>query len=244
MLAYVSQVLRTPVFSMTLGFLLIVLQRNQPATQACFALPQLPTMNKVNITLFFAALLVIGACAEPRKLLASNEGAQLTDASEHQRILAELEEVHQLRERMLQEGEIPFVLPPVTIYVCSSMVYRHYLCVVPWSDCTGMKAFLQLHLASTYIFYSVCSLVDCHSVLQMPMRCLLYSRHTVAMIIPALLQLKKCLLSPVPAKPVPSCFVCHTESPVVVAAAMYTPGMGGAPAPAPMAEPEAESEPM
>ncbi|KAL3151046.1 hypothetical protein ABBQ38_012915 [Trebouxia sp. C0009 RCD-2024] len=61
-------------------------------------------MNKVNITLFFAALLVIGACAEPRKLLASSEGAHLADASEHQRILAELEEVHQLRERMLQEG--------------------------------------------------------------------------------------------------------------------------------------------
>lgn len=68
-----------------------------------------PTMNKVNITLFFAALLVIGACAEPRKLLASNEGAQLTDASEHQRILAELEEVHQLRERMLQEGKMLFM---------------------------------------------------------------------------------------------------------------------------------------
>lgn len=66
-------------------------------------------MNKVNITLFFAALLVIGACAEPRKLLASNEGARLTDASEHQRILAELEEVHQLRERMLQEGKMLFV---------------------------------------------------------------------------------------------------------------------------------------
>ena len=65
-----------------------------------------PTMNKVNITLFLAALLVIGACAEPRKLLASSEGAHLADAAEHQRILAELEEVHQLRERMLQEGKI------------------------------------------------------------------------------------------------------------------------------------------
>ena len=65
----------------------------------------LQTMNKVNITLFFAALLVIGACAEPRKLLATSEGAELVEAAEHQRILAELEEVHQLRERMLQEGE-------------------------------------------------------------------------------------------------------------------------------------------
>lgn len=65
----------------------------------------LQTMNKVNITLFFAALLVIGACAEPRKLLANTEGAELVEAAEHQRILAELEEVHQLRERMLQEGK-------------------------------------------------------------------------------------------------------------------------------------------
>ena len=72
-------------------------------------------MNKVNITLFLAALLVVGACAEPRKLLASNQGAQVAEASEHQRILAELEEVHQLRERMLQEGKILFMLPPVIV---------------------------------------------------------------------------------------------------------------------------------
>lgn len=61
-------------------------------------------MNKVNVALFFAALMVIGACAEPRKLLATTEGRELVEAEEHQRILAELEEVHQLRERMLQEG--------------------------------------------------------------------------------------------------------------------------------------------
>ena len=66
-------------------------------------------MNKVNIAIFFAALLVIGACAEPRKLLASSSSSsKLAEAEEHQRILAELEEVHQLRERMLQEGEQPF----------------------------------------------------------------------------------------------------------------------------------------
>ena len=63
-------------------------------------------MNKVNVALFFAALLVIGACAEPRKLLATDEGRELVEAEEHQRILAELEEVHQLRERMLQQGKI------------------------------------------------------------------------------------------------------------------------------------------
>lgn len=64
-------------------------------------------MNKVNVALFFAALMVIGACAEPRKLLATTEGRELVEAEEHQRILAELEEVHQLRERMLQAGTHP-----------------------------------------------------------------------------------------------------------------------------------------
>ena len=39
------------------------------------------------------------------------------------------------------------------------------------------------------------------------------------------------------------CVVCLTDL-LVAAAAMYTPGMGGAPAPAPMAEPEAMAEPM
>lgn len=63
------------------------------------------TMNKFNIAVFFAALLVIGACAEPRKMLANTEDSAMAEAEEHQRILAELEEVHALRERMLQEGE-------------------------------------------------------------------------------------------------------------------------------------------
>ena len=71
------------------------------STAACGAEQE---MNKVNIALFFAALMVIGACAEPRKLLATTEGRELVEAEEHQRILAELEEVHQLRERMLQTG--------------------------------------------------------------------------------------------------------------------------------------------
>lgn len=62
-------------------------------------------MNKINIAVFFAALLVIGACAAPRKMLADTEEGNLAEAQEHQRILAELEEVHALRERMMQEGE-------------------------------------------------------------------------------------------------------------------------------------------
>ena len=64
-------------------------------------------MNRVNVAIFFAALLVIGACAEPRKLLADTEDTKLAEAEQHQRILAELEEVSALRERMLQEGKIP-----------------------------------------------------------------------------------------------------------------------------------------
>lgn len=66
---------------------------------------QISSMNKINVAIFFAALLVIGAYAEPRKLLADTEGSSMAAAEEHQRILAELEEVHALRERMLQEGE-------------------------------------------------------------------------------------------------------------------------------------------
>ena len=42
-----------------------------------------------------------------RSLLNSKEVA--TEAIERQRILAELEEVHQLRERMLQEGTVAFL---------------------------------------------------------------------------------------------------------------------------------------
>lgn len=72
-----------------------------------FVRVQILTMNRVNVAIFFAALLVIGACAEPRKLLADTEGSQeVAAAEEHQRILAELEEVSTLRERMLQEGKL------------------------------------------------------------------------------------------------------------------------------------------
>lgn len=76
-------------------------------------------MNKFNVAVFFAALLVIGACAEPRKLLAS-EGAKVAEAEEHQRILAELEEVHQLRERMLQEGKSASLCIVCRVYLCKS----------------------------------------------------------------------------------------------------------------------------
>lgn len=64
-------------------------------------------MNKVNVAAFLMALLVVGAIAAPRKVLETTEASEAAASSEqHQRILAELEEVSALRERMLQEGEI------------------------------------------------------------------------------------------------------------------------------------------
>lgn len=51
-------------------------------------------------------VLILSALASARRgrtVLGSDETSG--DAAEHQRILEELEEVHQLRERMLQEGE-------------------------------------------------------------------------------------------------------------------------------------------
>lgn len=64
-------------------------------------------MQFKRATLVLLVLMCITTTVAPRKLLA-NEFAlsnTLDFATEHQRILAELEEVHQLRERMLQQGE-------------------------------------------------------------------------------------------------------------------------------------------
>lgn len=63
------------------------------------------TMNKFNIAMLFAAMLLVGAMAAPRKVLETGDATAATDAEQHQRILAELEEVSSLRERMLQEGK-------------------------------------------------------------------------------------------------------------------------------------------
>ena len=54
---------------------------------------------KSTITLLCLLSLFV-AKADPRRVLAAN----VLPAAEHQRLLSELEEVHQLRERMLQEG--------------------------------------------------------------------------------------------------------------------------------------------
>ncbi len=54
---------------------------------------------KTTIALLCLLSLLV-ARTDSRKILA----AKVLPAAEHQRILSELEEVHQLRERMLQEG--------------------------------------------------------------------------------------------------------------------------------------------
>ncbi len=56
------------------------------------------TMKFTTIAVLLLSILVVGVAS--RQLLDAN----MDTALEHQRILAELEEVHQLRERMLQQG--------------------------------------------------------------------------------------------------------------------------------------------
>lgn len=63
-------------------------------------------MNKIAFAAFAVLLLsatLVGA--QNRKTLGETVDVATIEAQERQRILAELEEVHQLRERMLQEGE-------------------------------------------------------------------------------------------------------------------------------------------
>ena len=66
-----------------------------------------PSMQFKRATLVLLVLVSIMTAVAPRKLLTNDFALSntLDFATEHQRILAELEEVHQLRERMLQQGE-------------------------------------------------------------------------------------------------------------------------------------------
>lgn len=66
-------------------------------------------MNRLQITVLLLSSILLGAAATPRNL---RDGIS-AEAREHQRILAELEEIHSLRERMLQEGAVawPLLLP-------------------------------------------------------------------------------------------------------------------------------------
>lgn len=81
-------------------------------------------MNKVYWCLLLLATALV--CAESnREFSAEGQagGRKLAETSdetavEHQRILAELEEVHQLRERMLQEGE-QYLLVCIFTFQCT-----------------------------------------------------------------------------------------------------------------------------
>ena len=68
---------------------------------------QSPKMQIHTMVVLLLATMSIRADAAPRKLLKTGLATDdvMDLATQHQRILAELEEVHQLRERMLQEGE-------------------------------------------------------------------------------------------------------------------------------------------
>ena len=77
--------------------------------QQCALIRRIAMRSNVLVFLLVAAL--IGSVTSHRSLRADTGSQRLAgrelseDAIERQRILAELEEVHQLRERMLQEGE-------------------------------------------------------------------------------------------------------------------------------------------
>ena len=75
-------------------------QRSHPEGRLTFA-----GMSKFTAVILTALLLAVVTSAAPgRKLLSAN--SVTAEQMEHQRILAELEEVHQLRERMLQQGQL------------------------------------------------------------------------------------------------------------------------------------------
>ena len=74
------------------------------------------------LAMLLLALMVSAAVAAPRKLLASGETMELRDAAEHKRILAELEAVHHLRERMLADGATLEQLQPQSGCTSSSCV--------------------------------------------------------------------------------------------------------------------------
>ena len=70
-------------------------------------------------------LLIISALFSPGEARAVHGGDEtLEDAMEHQRILEELEEVHQLRERMLQEGELHIAHARDQIFSEATSCYR------------------------------------------------------------------------------------------------------------------------
>ena len=78
-------------------------------------------MNKLNvaaIAVLLMSVMLIGA--QSRNTVGTVDVATI-EAMEHQRILAELEEVHQLRERMLQQGTLVF---GYTLHKCCAAMQR------------------------------------------------------------------------------------------------------------------------
>ena len=63
-------------------------------------------MNRFSVAAIAVLLLSVAFVgAQNRKTLGETVDVATIEAQEHQRILAELEQVHQLRERMLQQGK-------------------------------------------------------------------------------------------------------------------------------------------
>ena len=93
--------------------------------------------------------LVFSAVAKPRIVL--DEGAAslaAVEALEHQRILAELEEVHRLRERMLQEGEACSGNIHCCMHLCNRQLYAH---------CSWLTLQMPLHRLHLWL----CMLLNC-----------------------------------------------------------------------------------
>ena len=71
------------------------------AKQTAIFLLQIASTANMRVAILLLSVLIAGGVASRQLASLDNE-----DAIEHQRILAELEELHRLRERMLQEGAI------------------------------------------------------------------------------------------------------------------------------------------
>ena len=82
-------------------------------------------MSVTRILICLTLLAAADVSATSRQLLKQDDSSvsAVSMAAEHQRILAELEEVHQLRERILQQGKHlgPWHTPQLTTHAKSRM---------------------------------------------------------------------------------------------------------------------------
>ena len=100
------------------------------------------TMSNAKIACLVISMLCLGAAAH--RLLETGK-RDLADAEEHQRILAELEAVHQLRERMLQQGR---VIADCPLHPCDTACSGLLLCILSAANC------------KSYLFSEGCSLTS------------------------------------------------------------------------------------